>query len=29
VLDREPLRLGVGAQIKEMPVWGIDCYSRR
>ena len=29
VLDLEPLRLGEGAQIKEMPVWGIDCYSRR
>lgn len=29
VLDREPLRLGDGAKIKEVPVWGIDCYTRR
>ena len=29
VLDKEPLRLGEGAQIKEVPVWGIDCYTRR
>lgn len=29
VLHREPLRLGAGAQIKEVPVWGIDCYTRR
>ena len=29
MLDKEPLRLGEGAQIKEVPVWGIDCYTRR
>ena len=27
VLNREPLQLGV--HIKEVPVWGIDCYTRR
>jgi hypothetical protein len=27
VLDCEPLQLGV--HIKEVPVWGIDCYTRR
>jgi hypothetical protein len=29
VLDRAPLQLGVGQQIKESFVWGIDCYTRR
>lgn len=27
VLQRAPLQLGV--DIKEVPVWGIDCYTRR
>ena len=27
VLNSEPLQLGV--HIKEVPVWGIDCYTRR
>ena len=27
VLNREPLQLGI--HIKEVPVWGIDCYTRR
>lgn len=27
VLQRAPLKLGV--DIKEVPVWGIDCYTRR
>lgn len=27
VLERDPV--GLGTQLREAPVWGIDCYTRR